>query len=49
MKEYKFKVKLEFTNIGIEGNNKKHAIEKLKDLYRETYKIELKDDEIKVI
>jgi hypothetical protein len=46
MKNYYARVKLEWSQFGIEGKNKAEAIKQLKAIFLEQYNIELADKEI---
>jgi len=47
MKEYTFEVHVKWAQAGIEAKNKKEAIEKLKDIFEETFNFRPKNSEIK--
>ena len=49
MNEYYIQVVLDFGNVGIEDKNKKEAIQKVKDNFKEEYNIDLTDKEIKEV
>ena len=46
MQEFTFKINLKFWQGGIEAETREEAIDKVKEIFKEEYNIELKNEEI---